>query len=72
MAAVHKLIEDLGREGALKAAETDGDRRAVEAAINYMSDEEAGIGFLYQAGVKLRYHTKSLPTTLFGRSRLSG
>jgi len=47
VAAVHKLIEDLGREGALKAAETDGDRRAVEAAINYMSDEEAGIGFLY-------------------------
>jgi hypothetical protein len=47
VAAVHKLIDDLGREGALKAAETDGDRRAVEAAISYMSDEEAGIGFLY-------------------------
>lgn len=47
MAAVHKLIDDLGRAGALKAAETDGDRRAVEAAISYMSDEEAGIGFLY-------------------------
>lgn len=47
MAAVHKLIEDLGREGALKAAETEGDRRAIEAAISYMSDEEAGVGFLY-------------------------
>jgi hypothetical protein len=47
VAAVHKLIEDLGRQGALKAAETNGDRRAVEAAISYMSDEEAGIGFLY-------------------------
>jgi hypothetical protein len=47
VAAVHKLIEDLGRAGALKAAETEGDRRAVEAAISYMSDEEAGIGFLY-------------------------
>jgi hypothetical protein len=47
VAAVHKLIDDLGRAGALKAAETDGDRRAVEAAISYMSDEEAGIGFLY-------------------------
>ena len=47
VAAVHKLIEDLGQEGALKAAETEGDRRAVEAAISYMSDEEAGIGFLY-------------------------
>jgi len=47
VAAVHRLIEELGHQGALKAAETDGDRRAIEAAINYMSDEEAGIGFLY-------------------------
>jgi Plasmid encoded RepA protein len=47
VAAVHRLIETLGQQGALKAAETEGDRRAVEAAINYMSDEEAGIGFLY-------------------------
>jgi hypothetical protein len=47
VAAVHKLIEELGRQGALRAAETVGDRRAVEAAISYMSDEEAGIGFLY-------------------------
>jgi hypothetical protein len=47
VAAVHKLIEELGKQGALKAAETEGDRRAVEAAISYMSDEEAGIGFLY-------------------------
>jgi hypothetical protein len=47
VAAVHKLIEELGRQGALKAAESDGDRRAIEAAISYMSDEEAGVGFLY-------------------------
>ncbi len=47
MAEVHKLIEELGRQGALKAAETDADRRAIEAAIAYMSDEEAGVGFLY-------------------------
>jgi hypothetical protein len=47
VATVHRLIEELGQQGALKAAETDGDRRAIEAAINYMSDEEAGIGFLY-------------------------
>ncbi len=47
MSTVHHLIEQLGREGALKAAETIGDRRAVEAAIAYMSDEETGVGFLY-------------------------
>jgi hypothetical protein len=47
VAAVHKLIEELGRHGALKAAESDGDRRAIATAISYMADEEAGIGFLY-------------------------
>lgn len=47
MAEVHRLIEELGRQGALQAAETDADRRAVEAAIAYLSDEEAGVGFLY-------------------------
>lgn len=47
VAAVHKLIEELGRQGALKAAESESDRRAIEAAISYMSDEEAGVGFLY-------------------------
>lgn len=47
MGKVHDLIEALGQQGALKAAESEPDRRAVEAAIAYMSDEEAGIGFLY-------------------------
>ena len=47
VAAVHKLIEELGKQGALKAAETEADRRAIEAAIAYMSDEDAGVGFLY-------------------------
>jgi Plasmid encoded RepA protein len=44
MGTVHRLIEDLGRQGALQAGM---DRRAVEAAIAYMSDEDTGIGFLY-------------------------
>jgi len=44
MGTVHRLIEDLGRQGALQAG---ADRRAVEAAIAYMSDEDTGIGFLY-------------------------
>ncbi len=61
MAAVHRLIEELGRQGALKAAETDGDRRAVEAAINYMSDEEAGIGFLYSGWCQAALPHKRLP-----------
>jgi len=44
---VHNLIETLGRHRALQTAETDADRRAIEAALAYMSDEESGIGFLY-------------------------
>ena len=47
MAAVHKAIEDHGTHAALQAAESDADRRAVEAAISYMGDEDVGIGFLY-------------------------
>jgi len=47
VAAVHKLIEELGTRGALQASESDADRKAVEAAIQYMSDEDVGIGFLY-------------------------
>lgn len=47
MASVHRLIEEVGQQQALKSAETEADRRAIEAAIAYMSDEEAGIGFLY-------------------------
>src|SRR4051812_40719766 len=47
VAEVHKLIAALGRHGALQSAESDADRRAIEAAITYMSDEDAGVGFLY-------------------------
>ena len=47
MGTVHQLIERVGRQEALKWAETDADRRAVEAAIQYMADEEVGVGFLY-------------------------
>jgi Plasmid encoded RepA protein len=47
MGTVHRLIEEHGRQGALRMAPTNGDRRAIEAAIQYMADEDAGIGFLY-------------------------
>jgi hypothetical protein len=52
MGEVHSLIEQLGKQGALKR---DRDRREVEAAAAYMADEEAGIGYLFsgwcQAGL---------------------
>lgn len=61
MATVHKLIEELGRQGALKTAESEGDRRAIEAAITYMSDEEAGVGFLYSGWCQAALPHKKLP-----------
>jgi hypothetical protein len=44
---VHRLIESVGGQAALQTAETAGDRRAIEAAIAYLGDEESGIGFIY-------------------------
>ena len=46
MGTVHKLIERVGRQEALRAATTTSERRAIEAALSYMADEEAGVGFL--------------------------
>ncbi|WP_158743472.1 replication protein RepA [Acidisphaera sp. L21] len=47
MGDVHRLIEGVGRQEALRQAETDADRKAVEAALSYLGDEDAGVGFLY-------------------------
>ena len=45
MGTVHDIIEARGKKAALEA---DLDRRVVEAAAQYMADEDSGIGFLYQ------------------------
>ena len=44
MGVIHNLIQQRGRDGALQAG---GDRRAVEAATQYMAEEETGIGFVF-------------------------
>ncbi|MBF0889483.1 MULTISPECIES: replication protein RepA [Gluconobacter] len=44
MAEVHRIIEQIGRQGALQL---DIDRRVIDIASGYMSSEELGIGFLY-------------------------
>ncbi len=44
MGTVHRLIEAHGKQ---KALQFDFDRRIVEAAHEYMSDEEGGVGFIY-------------------------
>ncbi len=47
MGEVHRLIENMGGQAALRTAETAGERRAIEAAIAYLGDEESGVGFIY-------------------------
>ena len=44
MGTIHQLIETHGKQ---KALQLDLDRRVVEAAHDYMSDEEGGVGFMY-------------------------
>lgn len=44
MGTVHKLLQTHGKQAALQL---DVDRRVVEAAHDYMSDEEGGVGFIY-------------------------
>jgi hypothetical protein len=44
---VHRLIEERGRQEAIRQAETNADRKAIEAAIAYLGDEDTGVGFLY-------------------------
>ena len=47
MAKVHDNLRELGRQGALLFAETNVERRALEAASDYLSNEESIIGFLF-------------------------
>jgi hypothetical protein len=44
MGKVHKLLEEHGKQGTLAL---DLDRRVIEAAADYMADEEGGVGFIY-------------------------
>jgi hypothetical protein len=61
MGTVHQLIERLGRQDALKSAESVIDRRAIEAALHYMADEEAGVGFLYSGWCQAALPHRRLP-----------
>jgi hypothetical protein len=44
MGTVHRLLEEHGRQ---KTLQLDVDRRVVDAAHDYLSDEEGGVGFIY-------------------------
>lgn len=47
MGQLHDRISQHGRQGALALADTALDRKALEAALTYMSDEDSSTGFLF-------------------------
>lgn len=47
MGTVHQLLEKHGKQLALRMLDSDRERKAVEAAAQYMTDEESGIGFIF-------------------------
>lgn len=58
MGTVHDILEAHGKQAALAAFE---DRREVEAAAAYLSDEEAGLGFLYSGWCQAALPHRRLP-----------
>lgn len=52
MAKLHDNLKELGKQGALLFIGTNVERRAREAASDYLSNEESIIGSFSQAGVK--------------------
>jgi hypothetical protein len=58
MGEVHNLLELHGKQGTLALAI---DRRVVDAAADYLSDEDSGIGFIYSGWAQAALPHKRLP-----------
>src|SRR3954453_22230706 len=58
MGTVHRLIREHGKHVALRS---DIDRRVIEAAAAYLSDEDSEIGFLYSGWASAALPHKRLP-----------
>lgn len=58
MGTVHDILETRGRQATLQL---DFDRQVVEAASAYMSDEDAGVGFLYSGWCQAALPHRRLP-----------
>lgn len=59
MAEVHDLLKAHGRQGVLQFDAFE--RRVVDAAADYLSDEDGGIGFLYSGWAQAALPHKRLP-----------
>jgi len=58
MGAVHQLVREQGKQGAL---DFGLDRPVVEAAAAYMADEDSGVGFLYSGWCQTARPHRRLP-----------
>jgi hypothetical protein len=58
MGTIHQMLVAHGKEATLQL---DVDRRVVEAAHEYMSDEEGGVGFIYSGFAQAALPHKRLP-----------
>jgi hypothetical protein len=58
VAEVHNLLEAHGRQGVLKL---NVERRVVDAAVDYLSDEDGGVGFIYSGWAQAALPHKRLP-----------
>lgn len=58
MGTVHELIEARGRQAALEA---EFDRRVVDTAMRYMSDEDGDVGFVYSGWAQAALPHRRLP-----------
>ena len=58
MGTVHKLVSEHGRQGALAF---DVNRKVIDAAADYMADEEGGIGFMYSGFAQAALPHRRLP-----------
>ena len=61
MAKIHKQLLELGKQGALAFANSDHDRRVLDAAASFMADERDSIGFLFSGWCQTALPHSRLP-----------
>lgn len=61
MGKIHDQLTEYGRQGALAFAESDVERKVLEAAYYFMADDASGIGFLFSGWCQTALPHRKLP-----------
>ena len=61
MGKIHEQLNELGRQGALVFAATDVERKALEAAYDFLANEDSGVGFLFSGWCQTALPHRRLP-----------